>query len=435
MPEEPDVGETCGSRGDRSRSVGGMSGRRREASHRARSELYRLCTDIAEPPGGWFSVRDCAGRALRNVVAFYYLAVTHPASFFVFSCRFNRVWYSRVMGVVATVLFWPVWPAAVLAFTVALMVKDKVCGTKTWYDDNVFFTPPTSPVGSTLWAFHLEFSVYVGLFILCGNDKAAIDHSWYDEVTQKNFWRDHLVSVGARVPTELARWSAGGPCGWNTDGDVVGDVVIKLPDSYLGIGDTFLEVGVDGYDGTRDAVEKILKENYNDGRQGVLVLEWVRPAPGHEVHSLDVLTVARPDGSVELASCLYWGKCADGRSSHSARAGYVCDADSERILAPAAWYTALFKDEMRDEGAESDVRYGCGLALPGLGAVADCAVRAHASALREQPWLRMCGWDVLLAKQGPVFFEGNFASGRLPRRVFLTWTNMAYFLRTYRPVL
>lgn len=29
---------------------------------------------------------------------------------------------------------------------------------------------------------------------------------------------------------------------------------------------------------------------------------------------------------------------------------------------------------------------------------------------------------------GPIFFEGNYASHRIPRRVFLTWRSLCYFL-------
>ena len=413
-----------------------------------RGALYGLCTDIVEPTygglAGWFSVVDCAGRAIRSVAAFYYLAVTHPVSFFIFSLRYNHLWYGGILGVAATLILWPAWPLAVLVYRIALKVKNHFCKKASFDDGNVFFVAPNNPLASMLWDFYKEFSVYTSLFIMCGNDKTAVAHSWYDEITQKDFWRGHLQQGGARIPMELARWEgdANGACTWaacaGADGgesEVVGDIVIKLADSYLGIGDSFLEAGKDGYDGTRAGVEEILREKYNDGRKGTLVLDWVRPADGQEVHSLDILTVAQPDGSVELASCLYWGKCADGKSTHSSKAGYVCDVDGERIMAPAAWYSAYFKNEMGDEDENSDVPFGCGHNLPGLRAVCDTALRCHANALREQPWLRMCGWDVLIAKKGPTFFEGNFAAHRIPRRVFLTWENTVHFLKTFKPVM
>ena len=396
------------------------------------NQLYTLCTEISPPVGGWFSLIDCFGRAIRSVVAFYYLMITHPISFLIFTCRYNHLWYGGWAGVVLTLCLYPIWPVAVFVMRVLLKVKNYFFFKPSFDNGNVFFIAPDNPIGSIMWDFYKEFSVYTSLYIMCGNDQTAINHSWYDHITQKKFWRDNLSSCGAHVPQKLADWN--GVCSWCTDGastEVVGDVVIKLPDSYLGIGDLFLEVGVDGFNGTRIEIENILKEKYSVGQDGTFILEWVRPAKGHEVHSLDILTVAGHNG-VELASCLYWGKCADGKSTHSSKAGYVCDVLNEKILAPASWYSAYFEKEMGGETAADNVPHGCGTNLPGLRAICANAVRTHEQVLEEQPWLKMCGWDVLIAKNGPTFFEGNFAAHRIPRRVFLTCSNMFYFLSTYR---
>ena len=104
---------------------------------------------------------------------------------------------------------------------------------------------------------------------------------------------------------------------------------------------------------------------------------------------------------------------------------------NEEILAPASWYSAYFENEMGNETVDSNVKYGCGTSLPGLRDICANAIKTHESVLVEQPWLKMCGWDVLIARNGPTFFEGNFAAHRIPRRVFLTWTTMYYFLSTY----
>eukprot|EP00966_Prymnesium_polylepis_P051999 1204197-Prymnesium_polylepis.1 len=70
-------------------------------------------------------------------------------------------------------------------------------------------------------------------------------------------------------------------------------------------------------------------------------------------------------------------------------------------------------------------RFAIGHALPGVAAACEKMVEAHKSALVEQPFLRMIGWDAMIAKGGPpVFFEGNYAQMRLPRRVFLAWDVM-----------
>ena len=43
----------------------------------------------------------------------------------------------------------------------------------------------------------------------------------------------------------------------------------------------------------------------------------------------------------------------------------------------------------------------------------------------------MAGWDLIISRTGVVFFEGNFAQMRLPRRVFLSWGNTCKCLHDY----
>lgn len=43
-------------------------------------------------------------------------------------------------------------------------------------------------------------------------------------------------------------------------------------------------------------------------------------------------------------------------------------------------------------------------------------------------FLKMVGWDCMLMKNGEmVFFEGNFAAARIPRRMFLAAENLIEF--------
>ena len=71
--------------------------------------------------------------------------------------------------------------------------------------------------------------------------------------------------------------------------------------------------------------------------------------------------------------------------------------------------------------------------LPGTIEACQLMVEAHRSAMIEQPWLKMIGWDAILARGDvpAVFFEGNYAQMRLPRRVFLSWGVMWQCLRTW----
>ena len=223
----------------------------------------------------------------------------------------------------------------------------------------------------------------------------------------QDFWRDHLRRVGARVPRELGRWeeSAEGSGVWRVTWSApLGkrDVVIKVLDESNGCGDAFLlhydgaaAGGAGACDGTvtsEAAVEAYLasQPRYRNTKVRVrvrvrvrvspnpnpnpnltltltkaLVLEWIRPAEDQEVHTLDILTVAQPDGSIELVTLLYWGDCANGRTSHSTRAGYVVDAISEEIVSTCKWYAPGFAG-MR---AEPGRAFGIGHTLPGVAAV------------------------------------------------------------------
>ena len=259
----------------------------------------------------------------------------------------------------------------------------------------------------------------------------------------KDFWRDHLRRVGARVPRELGRWeeSAEGSGVWRVTWSVpLGkrDVVIKVLDESNGCGDAFLlhydgaaAGGAGACDGTvtsEAAVEAYLASQPRYRGTSALVLEWIRPAEDQEVHTLDILTVAQPDGSIELVTLLYWGDCANGRTSHSTRAGYVVDAIEEEIASTGKWYAPGFAGMRPDPGRA----FGIGHKLPGVAAACQLMAEAHRSAMREQPWLRMIGWDAMIARNGPpVFFEGNYAQMRTPRRVFLSWATLRHALATF----
>ena len=72
---------------------------------------------------------------------------------------------------------------------------------------------------------------YVGQYFLVGTNKDAISHTWVDSLLTKDFWRETLESVDARLPREIGRWqenklSINSPLGES-------DVVVKLEDSYL----------------------------------------------------------------------------------------------------------------------------------------------------------------------------------------------------------
>jgi len=118
---------------------------------------------------------------------------------------------------------------------------------------------------------------------------------------------------------------------------VKSDLVIKRNDMFMGIGDLFWNHGQD-FQSEADVVQK-LEQDYVD--KEALVLELVRPKKSLGVHSLDILTVRTTDGDAKVVSVILWTDCTTS-SSHSTRAGYIVDVESETLIGPVGWYAIAF---------------------------------------------------------------------------------------------
>lgn len=378
---------------------------------------------LTPPNRKWFGYRDMVYRFCLPFVYYYWAMVTSPISFFLFTVKYNLLWYDAIGGIFLS-CFYLVLPFLLVG--VCLWKKiEKNWKTDCWTSGpgKVFFVEPEGFLPSLLWASTLNISNHVGLFLMCGNDIDAINHSWYDYNTTKDFWREVMEAGGVRMPRELARFSKGNlEVFHKIEGN---DIVIKITDSFLGIGDLFLDHGKDF--NTQADVEKLLRthtfggssgeiENYMD--KEVLILELVRPDKELGVHSFDIVTVMTEKGP-KVVTCLVWTDCSTS-SSHSTSAGYIVDVEKEEIVAPVRWYSAYF-------GTMEAKRIGT--KLPGVRKAVESALRAHEEGHKLQPWLKMIGWDSMITKSGEmVFFEGNFAASRIPRRIFLAIENLGYFV-------
>jgi len=286
-----------------------------------------------------------------------------------------------------------------------------------WMDDGpgrVFFVRPPNFISDFIWCCYLNQSMLVGQFLLAGTHPDAISHTFVDTILTKDFWRSHLEGVGARVPRQLGRYSNAGelkldyPLGES-------DLVVKIPDAYLGIGDSFWNHGRDYK--TEEDLKVLLAKNYVN--KEAMILELVRPKKELGVHSLDIVTIRVPGGGVKVLSVLLWTDCTTD-SSHSCQAGYVVDIESETVISPASWYCAAF--------AKMNAPL-IGSKYPGVKAACEKAIAAHLSCTTEQ-WLVAVGWDcMVMSKNELVFFEGNFAGARTPRRMFLSAIALFYAIQ------
>jgi hypothetical protein len=348
-----------------------------------------------------------------------------------------RLRYGNAIGLLLT--FWlPVLPFMLALGELAKRAGEWLPGAETDWKmkgpGRVFFMRPESLLASLLWDFYMAISVFSGSFLQFGTDKDGLQHTWYDAICVKEYWYSLLDAAKARRPLQLARWDGArahdlGP------GVAFGssDLVCKISDSYLGIGDKILKRGPKRPDGsggdfeTLADVQAILSADPEYSGKQAALCELIKPTSTVElssagfsnVHSLDIVTMRTKQG-VRVLTVLLWTDCS-GWSSHSCEAGYLCDVHSETIVAPTSWYGPYFAQQ-----ASSLL----GKKLPGIREACAKAIAAHEAS--DLPWLTSVGWDAMLTDEGVFFFEGNVAAYRTPRRMFLTPMLTHEFFKEFR---
>jgi len=330
------------------------------------------------------------------------------------------LWYGEKTGFLMS-LFFPIMPLVLTGAQVVKKVKS-IFDPSDWAMDGpgrVFFLKPENPLGSFIWDCYLTQSMYVGQFFLVGTHPDAMSHTWDDTLLTKDYWRKNLNEVDARVPRELGRWEQGKLEMFHELKNE--DLVIKLEDAYLGIGDNFWDSGKDFTDVA--SLTALLAKTYNTDEfkhRTAMVLEMVRPKKKLGVHSLDIITMRTPNDDVKIISVLLWADCTTN-SSHSTQAGYTVDIATETVVAPAGWYSPFF--------TKMDTPL-IGTKYSGVKEACEKAVLAHKAS--PYKWLIAIGWDAMIMEgEEVVFFEGNFAGARTPRRMFLSANNFIVFMKEF----
>eukprot|EP00116_Pleurobrachia_bachei_P003965 sb/3464227/ len=376
------------------------------------TQIY-LDTTITQPNRAWFSVRDILSRLGVCLVGFIWAAISRPLSFLHFTYLYHKIFTARWAGIGA-VLFLPLVPL-VLLIKAVLLSKLSFLTMLDVDDEDLesmrFFTNDLSPAVSTLYDYTQEMSNYVANFYILGPNELALRTMYWDTpLTTKRFWRGQLVAAGAAVPECLGEWNEGR---LEMEGEELPDrVLVKVVDSCMGVGDKFLTRGT--HYNTRVEIESLMEESY-EGKSCIL-LRVVRPLPRLGVHSLDILTARASDGSVMLVDVIVWSGSATD-SSHSATRNYMIHPETGEACNYGRWYNPNFA------GTGSE---GLGVIYPGVKEAVQLALTAH----RNLPydWLKVIGWDCMITEDGSVvFFEGNLAAWRCPRRLFLTLPSFIFF--------
>lgn len=76
---------------------------------------------------------------------------------------------------------------------------------------------------------------------MVGSNADGIQHTWADVHTTKTFWRRHLEKCGAIVPKELAMWDGDATMKYHPEQKRTEKAIIKVDDSYLGLGDKIMK--------------------------------------------------------------------------------------------------------------------------------------------------------------------------------------------------
>jgi len=400
------------------------------ASDLTAGKLYALCMD-AKPAGGeWFSMMDTATRLFGAIKAYYRLALTEPIGMTIFVWGWNNLWYGRFLGVLLTMCL-PVLPFMIMAVELGKRLNSKLnpyvdTDWKLQGPGRVFFVGPDSLLASIFWDFYLALSVLTASYLQYGTDADGLEHTWYDAITTKDFWLDLLDQAGAKRPRQLGSWD-GSVARSEGPGVEYGraDLVCKITDSYLGIGDKVLKRGVD-FACLEDLQEILSADPAYKGKPAIMC-EFIKPDESVQissegfgaVHSLDIVTTRTKNG-VKVLTVLLWTDC-ETWTSHSCTAGYIIDVHTETIVAATAWYSPHFAKQTSSL---------IGTRIPGIQEACAKAVAAHSAC--GLPWLTTVGWDAMITNDGVYFFEGNVAAYRTPRRVFLTPELTTEFFNTYR---
>jgi len=400
------------------------------ASGNKPDELLSIFTET-KPKGQWWSYADLFSRALiRPIKLHYYNVVAHPISYFVYTWMHMKLWYHPVAAV-PMLLLYPFLPLSVFIARVVTQTYQKISNylnpsATSWDTGSIWYIEPDNWIKKALWSFNKDFSTYAAGFWLVGNSQEAMDHTWYDSVTNKDYWRSLFERTGARYPRAIGRFENNK---MNFYKDVDCDIVCKIVDGYLGIGDLFLRKGED-FNGSED-LEKLVGLNKTYTGKTVILMEWVRPDPDLGVHQIDVVTIKTRKHGVVPLSILMWAECT-GPSSHSSKCGYVIDLKTETIVSATEWYTYFFLGKPAKR---------IGQKIEGIKQGVERCVKMHEEL--KEPWLRAVGWDFMVSSRNAVgeggsvptknvFFEGNFAHQRFPRRVFLTSESLSRHMNHWR---
>lgn len=294
----------------------------------------------------WFSFQDCFYRYSLTTITMLWVQMTQPFKFMRYSWQFFNLHYGQPKQSLLFATF-PVLPLGFLTLLIFENLKRVLTGGGgiAWQQNcpgKVFFERPANPISSFFWEMYINQSLYVYNFLMMGTNEMAVAHTLHDHETTKTVWRKHLTKVGAKVPPELAFWD--GEKGQMDIREIgkkqVKKAIIKVNDGYLGGGDKIMkDFELESKDG-QSKLESIFKDEYK--KQRALLLEFVDCKKSMGTHSIDIVTIRQPNGKYQVLSCVIWGECGNGDTSHYTEAGFTIDVQTEKVAQKLYQYGVHF---------------------------------------------------------------------------------------------
>jgi hypothetical protein len=360
----------------------------------------------------WFSLHDICGRFFVDIVAFYIALFSQPFRFIHFNLLALPLWCEGVVGKIEIayyMLFLPLLPLTCILFEgVIRPIKYKIGLERDWSTGTggVFFAKPDGALHRVLWTSHVWLSTQVAQFWVVGTNSRSLAGSYKDEELNKFFFRQLFEQVGAKVAPELARWDGKGtltmqPC--NTKKKK--KVFCKASDECLGTGDERLydydpatNTAAIAPGGEQIDVKAFMAEKYTSN---ALIMDFALPTKKLGIHQYDIQTLAKPDGSIQVVSTIFWGDCSDD-TSHSTNTGLAIDVATGKYCGVLGHYTAHFAKP----GNVNTALIGTDIKQIKEACEKVCA--AHKLVNEVYGWVPAIGWDCMLDEdEDLLFFEGN----------------------------
>ena len=110
-------------------------------------------------PYDWFSIPDCFSRFVLSVALFYYLLVTHPVSFTIYTIKYNDMYYGHFFGTLLS-LSLPALPFTLCIWECFDKIKQLFkADWKAAGPGAIFFKRPPNFAAALFWDFWLNISM------------------------------------------------------------------------------------------------------------------------------------------------------------------------------------------------------------------------------------------------------------------------------------